>query len=139
MAALAHHFLPANSCAASRPPQSLVGRLHALRRSNSFALRTRWLCLPQSRNMPAVLSKCLKRSAPMPAPPHLCRDLLSDSGLALRSSLFDGASVTNCYYAASGIGVSWTMTRVVNCPNATLFDTQRTMADRKISFNINHQ
>jgi hypothetical protein len=49
----------------------------------------------------------------------------------------NGASVINCCYAASGIFVSLTMTKVVDCPNATLFDTQRTSADAKISLNVN--
>jgi hypothetical protein len=31
------------------------------------------------------------------------------------------------------------MTKVVDCPNATLFDTQRTIADGKISLNVNRR
>jgi hypothetical protein len=45
-----------------------------------------------------------------------------------------GASVINCY-AAGSIGVSLTMTKVVDCPNATLFVT-REPSDGKISLNI---
>src|SRR5262245_11420366 len=50
-----------------------------------------------------------------------------------------GASVINCCHAARVIGVSLTMTKVVDRPNATLFDTQRTIADGKISLNVNRR
>jgi len=50
-----------------------------------------------------------------------------------------GASVINCCYAASGIAVSLTMTKTVDCANATLLDTQRTIADGKISLNVNRR
>jgi hypothetical protein len=47
-----------------------------------------------------------------------------------------GASVINCCHAARGIGVSSTTTKTVDCPNLTLSENQRSIANGKISLNV---
>jgi hypothetical protein len=50
-----------------------------------------------------------------------------------------GSSVINCCYAASGIRVSLTMTKIVDCPDLTFSNTHRNVADGKISLKVSRR
>jgi hypothetical protein len=56
-----------------------------------------------------------------------------------RGAIYIGASVINFCYAARGIRVSSTTTKTVDCTNLTFSESQRSIADGKISLNVSRR